>query len=273
MKYFTALLLGLVHFLAFSANQPDDDDKIEREGTFVYWASSIPPITMLRVGLWPTGRGTDNLQRIALNVNCLATHDPSVQGSSSLIVGTEIRLLAEQETIQMSYANPGQDFYIYSISSDVDWRGLAGSLRIAYLDRRDMASLAAVHRDRRTRIAWAGVPAGYIFRYRHYRNGELVAIGTNSRYNGNSNHTRSARTYVPTDRGFDPGQDFAYASVRGWVIPACMAISLCAYGKPQFLSTGAGAATSDRCPNVTYGRAPVSTYLARLRLPILFAIE
>jgi hypothetical protein len=141
----------------------DNDTAIEKKGHFVYWASSIGPAQIFTQGVRGESLESDNLQRIALNLNCLSTHDPVDPNSSRLIVGTEHRILATRETMLMSQANPDQNFYVYTISSDVFWASLASSLQANYGNRQDIGSLSRAHQTRRTRISFATVSPNHVF--------------------------------------------------------------------------------------------------------------
>ena len=91
MRVFIILIISFFHAIVFAADdwEPSDYDPIEQEGNFVYWASSINPTIIFNQGIEPTPGQSDNLQRIALNVNCLSTHAPENPDSSALIVGTD----------------------------------------------------------------------------------------------------------------------------------------------------------------------------------------
>lgn len=206
MNILVILILGMFHAVALA-----NDDSIEQQGNFVYWASSMDPDFIFEQGIGHSVTRSDNLQQIALNVNCLSTHAPDSAEGSALVVGTESRVLAQQETIIMSRANPGLDFYVYTISSNVDWRLLAPSLGFVYRDRADMRALAEVHRYRQTRIARAVLPGAFVFSVRQYRNGELVEMRTNPRFSGSPTRERSYQYYMPEDQSYDPALDFAYA--------------------------------------------------------------
>ena len=82
MRLSLVILVYLFHSLSFAADNP-----LEEPGDFyVYWASSLPPEIILNEGIQPRGEN-DNLQRLAANVNCLATHD--LQGSALISATTD----------------------------------------------------------------------------------------------------------------------------------------------------------------------------------------
>ncbi len=112
------------------------------------------------------------MQQLALNVNCLATHD--LQGSA-LIEATEDRFRATGETMAMSAMNRNRDLYVYSIAFYDDWLRLDESLESVYPGQQDMRTLALVHRDRRTRVLRGPVPSTHVYRARHYRDGTARA--------------------------------------------------------------------------------------------------
>ncbi|MBJ7264480.1 MAG: hypothetical protein JHC61_12520 [Burkholderiaceae bacterium] len=253
-----------------------NDDRIEQGGNFVYWASSIGPDQIFERGIWRSLGRTDNLQQVALNVNCLSTHSPGDPEGSALIVGTESRLLAQEETIVMSHANPGMSFYVYAISSNVDWRLLGRSLGFIYRDRADMRALAGVHQQRQTRVTLAVLPGAFVFRARHYRNGELVDTWTNPGFTGSPTRERSEQYYVPDDQAYDPALDFAYADVSGFILPACLALTLCHQGANTsgYRAEATHRATPrDTCSSLKVEHTSAQHYFTRLLLPVWFGAD